>query len=60
MAEFKPGAGMTKNGQKRYATEVIAEEVDFAESKRENNSVFGSAFGIASNFDATNDDELPF
>lgn len=49
-----------ENGQKRYATEVIAEEVDFAESKRENNSVFGSAFGIASNFDATNDDDLPF
>ena len=43
-------------GQKRYVTEVIAEEVYFADSKKED-------MGNAENFETTiqnSDDELPF
>ena len=55
-----------ENGQKHYITEVVAEEVYFAESKKENSdSVFeqyGSAFaGDNQNNDVvSSDDELPF
>ena len=55
-----------ENGQKRYATEVIAEEAYFADSKRD-----GDASGFENTFGATmanntefqvdsSDDDLPF
>ncbi len=56
-----------QNGQKRYTTEVIADEVGFAEGKREdsNNNVtetFGSIADVSSTneFSAITDDDLPF
>lgn len=63
------------NGQKRYATEVIAEELGFADSKRENDAMvnssvsetFGSIVDTPSadipstnEFSPTTDDDLPF
>lgn len=54
------------NGQKHYITEVIAEEVYFAESKKNGEDAFsqyGSAFGDnnGSEFAVTqDDDDLPF
>ncbi len=56
-------------GQKRYVTEVIAEEVYFADSKREGtvgdtNSNFENTFGTdiapTSEFELTPSDDLPF
>ncbi len=64
-----------QNGQKRYVTEIIAEELGFADSKREqengfNNNVnetFGSIVDAPSadipatnEFSPTTDDDLPF
>ena len=64
-----------EQGQKRYATEVIAEEVYFAEGKRDGSagdtfeSTFGSSipgasapmsFQGASDFETSSGDDLPF
>lgn len=62
-----------QNGQKRYATEVIAEELGFADSKREADSGFNSniteTFGSIADttsipstneFSPNTDDDLPF
>lgn len=55
------------NGNKHYATEIIAEEVYFADSKKEGNNVFsefGNTFANNENngeFQVSNtDDDLPF
>ena len=54
-----------EKGVKHYATEVIAEEVYFADSKKDSNNVFdtyGSAFtnNEQDSFEVTNEDDLPF
>ena len=56
-----------QNGQKRYVTEVVAEEAYFADSKRDgaDSSSFENTFGssIASSspeFEVTSSDDLPF
>lgn len=56
-----------QNGQKRYVTEVIAEEVDFIESKNKQNNeaILNSSTPINKNDDDTSDficngDDLPF
>ena len=43
-----------ENGQKRYVTEVVAEEAYFADSKKEENTQAQGQFEI------TNSDDLPF
>ena len=51
-----------EQGQKHYATEVVAEEVYFADSKKENSSsdpFANNTFGT-DNFDVTSGDDLPF
>lgn len=53
-------------GQKRYITEVIAEEVYFADSKRDGEAssnfenTFGNTVSESSEFSVSSDDELPF
>ena len=50
-------------GQKHYVTEVVAEEVYFADSKREgaNESILGSSTPVNNEFEPIQDnDELPF
>lgn len=54
-----------ENKQKRYITEVIAEEAYFADSKREGSgenfaNTFGNTVSEASEFSVSADDELPF
>ena len=57
-----------QNGQKRYATDVVAEEVYFADSKRsDDSSNFDSTFGVDapmdggnSDFEVSSGDDLPF
>ena len=54
-----------EQGVKHYATEVIAEEVYFADSKKDGNDVFdtyGSAFvgDGKSDFEVSSTDDLPF
>ena len=57
-----------EQGQKHYATEVIAEETYFADSKREAEATggFDAAFGatsdssMGSEFETTSNDDLPF
>ena len=54
-----------EQGVKHYATEVIAEEVYFADSKKDGNDVFdtyGSAFAGdgKSDFEVSSTDDLPF
>ena len=56
-----------ENGQKRYATEVVAEEAYFADSKRdgEASSNFENTFGTTMSNNAefqvdSSDDDLPF
>ena len=56
-----------QNGQKHYVTEVIAEEVDFIESKNKQNNeaILNSPTPINKNDDGTSDficngDDLPF
>lgn len=58
-----------EQGQKRYVTEVIAEEAYFADSKREGEGVansFDSTFGTmpstdsSSDFEISSGDDLPF
>lgn len=51
------------NGNKHYATEVIAEEVYFADNKKEDAfSKYGDVFAGdgKSDFDTTSSDDLPF
>ena len=54
-------------GQKRYVTEVVAEEAYFADSKKdgESNTNFENTFGenmanTSSEFSVSSDDDLPF
>ena len=59
-----------EQGQKRYVTEVVAEEAYFADSKRDGDAsgfenTFGTAFGGGapvggSDFDVSASDDLPF
>jgi len=57
-----------EQGQKRYATEVIAEEAYFADSKRdaESSNTFDATFGAmptnnaSSDFEVSSGDDLPF
>ena len=57
-----------QNGQKRYTTEVIADEVGFAEGRRDDSNssgvteTFGSIADVESTneFSAITDDDLPF
>ncbi len=57
-----------QNGQKRYATDVVAEETYFADSKRDSDaSNFDSTFGTmpsdggdTSDFEVSSGDDLPF
>ena len=53
-----------EQGQKHYATEVIAEEVYFADSKKEDAfSQYGDVFAnnnTSSDFEITSSDDLPF
>lgn len=54
------------NGQKRYATEIIAEEIDFADSNKKDNNVAPNVFGGSTGVVPTNtestleSDDLPF
>ncbi len=54
------------NGQKRYATEIIAEEIDFADSNKKDNNVAPNVFGGSTGVVTTNtestleSDDLPF
>ena len=45
-----------ENGQKRYVTEVVAEEAYFADSKKEENT----QVPVQEQFEITNSDDLPF
>lgn len=45
-----------ENGQKRYVTEVVAEEAYFADSKKEENTLTP----VQEQFEITNSDDLPF
>ena len=52
-------------GQKRYITEVVAEEVYFADSKRDGDTAefentFGENVATSSEFSVSSDDDLPF
>ena len=54
-----------ENKQRRYATEVVAEEAYFADSRREDGgsdfaNTFGADVSAASEFSVSSDDELPF
>ena len=52
----------TKDNQKRYITEVIADEVYFADSKKENisNEIVDNSFVPNFSMEDIDDDELPF
>lgn len=51
-----------EQGQKHYATEVIAEEVYFADTKKDAFSEYGDAFtqNTSSDFEVSSSDDLPF
>lgn len=52
-----------EQGQKHYATEVIAEEVYFADTKRDAFSEYGDVFAqqnTGSDFEVSSSDDLPF
>ena len=56
-----------ENGQKRYATEVIAEEAHFADSKRDGEgasssfeNTFGNTMPGGLDFEVSSSDDLPF
>lgn len=51
-----------EQGQKHYATEVIAEEVYFADTKKDAFSEYGNAFtqNTSSDFEVSSSDDLPF
>lgn len=63
---FKKGQQVgDEQGQKHYATEVIAEEVYFADSKKEDafsqyGDVFANNNNTSSDFGITSSDDLPF
>ena len=50
------------NKVKHYVTEVVAEEVYFADSKKEraDESILGSLTPVNNEFELTQDDDLPF
>ena len=47
-------------GVKHYITEVIAEEVYFADSKKENTETTNNTITQTTDFETTSDDDLPF
>lgn len=51
-----------ENGQKHYVTEVVADEVYFADSKKDVFSEYGDAFAqnTENDFELLSSDELPF
>ena len=49
-----------KDGKRVYVTEVIAEEIYFAESKKESNGSEPTPFNNAQEFTEVTDDDLPF
>lgn len=51
-----------ENGQKHYVTEVVADEVYFADSKKDVFSEYGDAFAqnTGNDFELLSSDELPF
>lgn len=51
-----------ENGQKHYVTEVVADEVYFADSKKDVFSEYGDAFAqnTENDFELSSSDELPF
>lgn len=51
-----------EQGQKHYATEVVAEEVYFADGKKDNSSSdpFANSNSETADFDITSGDDLPF
>lgn len=51
-----------ENGQKHYVTEVVADEVYFANSKKDVFSEYGDAFAqnTGNDFELSSSDELPF
>jgi len=49
-----------QQGVKHYATDIIAEEVDFAGSKAENNTNNNTENADITDFTATSGDDLPF
>lgn len=51
-----------EQGKKHYITEIVAEEVYFADSKKDAFSEYGSAFADngCSEFKVSSDDDLPF
>lgn len=50
------------NGQKHYITEIIAEEINFADSqqKADNNTTDTNNIPVIQNNEVTQDDDLPF
>ena len=50
------------NGQKHYITEIIAEEINFADSqqKADNNTTDTNNIPVIQNSEVTQDDDLPF
>ena len=69
IGRIQTGTWDDEQGQKRYITEVIAEEAYFADSKREGdgaNNNFDSTFGTmpstdsSSDFEISSGDDLPF
>ena len=49
-----------KDGAKRYVTEIVAEEIDFLNSKREAQGNPSGAEPVQQGFTQVDDDELPF
>lgn len=49
-----------KDGKRVYVTEVIAEEIYFADSKKESNGSEPTPFNNAQEFTEVTDDDLPF
>ena len=50
---------MKKNGEKRYTTEVVADRVEFLDSKEEKPPEKQEQMAIPKGFEAT-DEDLPF
>lgn len=49
-----------KDGEKRYVTEVVADEVNFCGGKKEQGAQEDSTFDISEGFVQIDDDDLPF
>lgn len=47
-------------GKRHYATEVVADEVEFCESKKDTSPAATDEAGYYDNMDAPDDDDLPF